>query len=93
MVNVPTNLNNLKTKVHDLDVDQLKTVSVDLKNSEVLWIMKLLKTIFNTLKTKVNNLEMKTNDLTTLIHINQYNADRHNLKKEIIAKSYQIQVV
>ena len=31
LVNVPTSLNNLKTKVDDLDVGKLKTVPVDLK--------------------------------------------------------------
>ena len=31
MVNVTTSLNNLKTKVHSLDVGKLKTVPVDLK--------------------------------------------------------------
>ena len=31
LVNVPNNLNNLKTKVDDLNVGKLKTVSVDLK--------------------------------------------------------------
>ena len=30
-VNVPTSLNNLKTKVDDLDVCKLKTVPIDLK--------------------------------------------------------------
>ena len=29
LVNIPTCLNNLKTKVEDLDVDKLKTVPVD----------------------------------------------------------------
>ena len=29
LVNVPTSLNNLKTKVHDLDLVKLKTVPVD----------------------------------------------------------------
>ena len=32
IVNVPTSLNNLKTKVDDLDVGKLETVYVDLKN-------------------------------------------------------------
>ena len=32
-MNVPTSLNNLKTKVDDLDADKLKTVPVDLKKS------------------------------------------------------------
>ena len=31
MVNVPTSLNNLKTRVDDLDVGKLKTVPLDLK--------------------------------------------------------------
>ena len=37
MVNVPTSLNNLKTKVDDLNVRKLKTVLVDLnKLSDVV---------------------------------------------------------
>ena len=35
---------------------------------------------FNTLKTKVNNLEKKIPDVTTLIHSNQYNTNKQNLK-------------
>ena len=31
LVNVPTSLNNLETKVNDLNVDKLKTVPIDLK--------------------------------------------------------------
>ena len=31
MVNVPTSLDNLKTKVDDLDVGKLKTVPTDMK--------------------------------------------------------------
>ena len=71
-MNVPTSLNNLKTKVNHLDVGKLKNVSVDLKelidviDNEVIKNKK-----FNILKTKVNNLEKKTPDATTLIHINQ----------------------
>ena len=38
---------------------------------------------FNTLKTKVNNLEKKFPDVTTLIHINQYNTDKQNLEKKL----------
>ena len=58
--------------------------------------MKLLKnTNFNTKKTKVNNLENKIPDATILVHINQYNTDKQNLKKEIenVDKKYKIQVV
>ena len=51
LINVPTGLNNLKTKVDDLDVGILKTVPVDLK--KIKWcsslkhkicLMKLLET-------------------------------------------------
>ena len=52
IVNVSTSLNNLKTKVDDLGVGELKTVPVDLKKlSDVVD----KNTKFNTLKTKVNN--------------------------------------
>ena len=67
LVNGPTSLNNLKTKVDDLDVGKLKTVSVDLqKLSDVVdnEVVKNLK--FNTLKTKVNNLQKKIPDATML---------------------------
>ena len=51
LINVPTGLNNLKTKVDDLDVGILKTVPVDLKKinwcsslKHKICLMKLLKT-------------------------------------------------
>ena len=49
----------------------------------------------STLKTKLNNLEKKILDAPTLIHINQYNADKQNLGKklEILIKKDQIRVV
>ena len=65
----PTSLNNLKTKIDDLDVTKLKTVSVDFKklsgevDNEVIKNTKL-----NTLKT---NSEKKIADATNSIHINQ----------------------
>ena len=65
----PNSLNNLKTKVDDLDVTKLKTVPVDFKkisgevDNEVIKNTKL-----NTLKT---NLEKKIVDATNLIHKNQ----------------------
>ena len=75
-MNVPTNLNNLKTKVDDLDVGKLKTVPVDLKKiSDVVDNKVVENTKFNTLKIKVNNLEIEIPDATTLIHINQFNTD------------------
>ena len=68
LANVPTSLNNLKTKLDDLDVGKLK----------LLKIQKLA-----TLKTTVNNLEKKIPDGTTLIHINQFNTDKQTLEKKI----------
>ena len=51
-------MNNLKTKVDDLDVGKLKTVPVDLKKlSDVVANEVVKNTKFNTLKTKVNSLE------------------------------------
>ena len=81
-------MNNLKTKVDDLDVGKLKTVPVlkktDLKKLSDLIDDEVVKnTKFNTLKTKVKNLEKKIPDATTLIHINQYNTDKQNLEKKI----------
>ena len=82
LTNVPTSLDNLKTKVDDLGVRKLKTVPVDLKKlSDVVDNEVVKNTKFNTLKTKINNLEKKTPDATTLIHISQYNTDKQNLEK------------
>ena len=70
-------MNNLKTKVDDLDVGEFKNVPVDLKKLSDVVDNEIIKNKkFNTLKTKVNNLEKKIPDGTILIHINQYNADK-----------------
>ena len=77
-------MNNLKTKVDDLDFGKLKTVPVDLKKLRDVVDNEVVKnTKFNTIKTKVNTLQKKIPDVTTLIHINQYNADKQNLEKKI----------
>ena len=60
-VNVPTRLNNLKTKVDDLVVAKSKTVPEDLKKSSALADNKVVKnTKLPTLRTKVSNLEKKS---------------------------------
>ena len=83
MVNVPTNLNNLKTKVNYLDVGKPKTVPVDMKKiSEVVEKQVVQNTKVNTIKTKVNDLDKKILYATSLIHINQYNTDKQNLEKK-----------
>ena len=81
LVNVPTSLNNLKTKVDDLGVGKLKTAPIDLKSSDVVANEVVKNTKFNTLKTKVNKLEKKIPDATTLIYINQCNTNKQNLEK------------
>ena len=84
LANVPTSLNNLKTKADDLDVGKLKTVPLDLKKLSGVVANEVVKnTKFNILKTKVNSLEKKIPDATTLIHINQYNIDKQNLEKKL----------
>ena len=82
LTNVPTNLNNLKTKVDDLDVGNLKTFPVDLKKLSDVDNEVVKNTKFNTPKAKVNNLENKIPDATTLIHINQYKTDKQSLEKK-----------
>ena len=67
----PTSLNDLKTKVDDLEVGKLKAIPVDLKIlSDVVDNEVVLNTKFNILKTKVKNLDEKVHDEATLIHIN-----------------------
>ena len=53
------------------------------KLSDVVANEVVKNTKFNALKTKVNTLEKKIHDATTLIHINQYNTEKQNLKKKI----------
>ena len=72
LVNVPTSLNNWKTKVDVLDVGELQIVLICFKklshsvNNEVME-----KTVNNKLKAKVNKLNKKVLDATTLIDINR----------------------
>ena len=57
LVNVPTSLNNLKTKEDDLDACKLKTVPVDLKKlSDIVYNEVFKNTKLIKLKAKVNNL-------------------------------------
>ena len=67
---VPTSLNNLKIKVDDLDIDELKTVPVESKKlSDVVKNEVVKNTKYNTLKTKVNKLHKKfLMQLISLIH-------------------------
>ena len=85
LTNIPTSVNNLKTKVGDLNIGNLKTVPVHLKKlSDTVDNEVVKNTKFNTLKTKVNNSEKKIPDATNLIQINQYNTDK---KLEMLIKN------
>ena len=75
MHNVPTSLNNLKTKVDDLDVGKLKAAPIDLK-SDVVDNQIVKNTKYNTLKTKViksNKIVRDTTVFIPLINTTQIN--------------------
>ena len=56
LVNIPTSLNNSKTKVDELDVGNLKSFPIDLKQLTDVVDNQVVKiTKFNTLKTKRNS--------------------------------------
>ena len=81
LLSISTSLNNLKTKVNDLDVVKFETVPVDVEKISNVADNEVVKnTNFNTLKTKVNNLDKKVLDTINLIHINQYSTDNQNLE-------------
>ena len=63
LVNVPTSLNNLKTKVDDIEDGELKTVLIDLKKLNDVVDNEVVKiTKFKTLKTKLINLNKNIPD-------------------------------
>ena len=87
-------MNDLETKVHDLNVDKVKSVHVDLRRlknvRDVVDDEVFKNTKFNTIKTKLNNLEKKIPNGFTLIHINQYNTERQNLEGKNGGVRYEI---
>ena len=88
LVNVPTNLNNLKANVDDLDIGKLKTVPIDLEKFSDVVNKEIVKNEkFYTIKIKVNNFEKKSPDITSLIHISQYNT-KFEEKNSDVDKKY-----
>ena len=64
MLNVPTDLNNVKSKVDELDVDKLVPFLVDLsKLSDVIKNDVVKKDVYNA---KIKNVEGKIRDITNL---------------------------
>ena len=77
LINVPTSLNDLNTKVGALDFGNLEAVTKDLKKLSNVVSKEVVKnTKFNKLNRKVNSLEDKISDAITIFHINQYNTDK-----------------
>ena len=77
MVNTLSGLNNLRTKVDDLVVNKLKTVSVVLKKlSDAVGKQIVKNAKFNKLNTKVCNLEAEF--LMCLIKVRQINTTEIN---------------
>ena len=70
-----------KVKSDDLDVDKLKTFTIDLKKLSNVFDKKAVKnTKSDLLTTNVNNLKMIT---TKLVLINQNNTRKKNLAKQM----------
>ena len=74
-----TNLANLKTEVHKLDIDKLAPVPVDLsKLSDVVKNDVVKKTVYDKLVAKVNNIDTSDFVLKT-----QYNTDKTEVEIKI----------
>ena len=74
MILFPWNLNDLKTKVGDLDFGKLKTFPIDLKKLKDLVDKKVVKNIkFSTLNTKVNSFDKKISDAFISLPTSQCN--------------------
>ena len=81
MKNVPTNLNNLKSKIVKLDFDKLIPAPVDLsKLSDVIKINVIGKDVCNA---KIKNIEDKIPDITNLATNTTLNAKINEVKGEI----------
>ena len=86
MINVPTSLNDLNTKVGVLDFGNLEAVTKDLKKLRNVVSKEVVKnTKFNKLNRKVNSLEDKISDAITIFQINQDNTDKKKWKKRVDA--------
>ena len=81
MKNVPSNLSNLKSKVHKLDVDKLVPVPVDLsKISDVVKNDAVKKDVYNA---ELKNIVDKIPDITNLTTNTTLNAKIKKAKGEI----------
>lgn len=85
LVNAATILNNLKTKLDDLNAAKSKTVSIDLRKwRDAVGIEVIKNTEFNALNTKADNLEKKISDANKN---SDKQTDKQNSEKKIIEVS------
>ena len=82
MVNVSRGLDNLKIKLDDLDVDMLKTVSLDLKSLSDI----ISKKYVENKKNIKPNAKVRNPDASALIQTNQYDTDKQKLEKKNVHK-------
>ena len=85
-----SNLGNLKTEVHKLDIDKLAPVPVDLtKLSDVVKNDVVKKTVYDKLVAKLNNI-----DTTGFVLKTTYNKDKSDVEKKLVmqTKKFLIQV-
>ena len=81
MRNVPTNLNNLKSKVDKFDVDKLIPVPVNLRKlSDVVKNDVVKKDVY---KAKIKNIEDKITEITNLTTKTTLNDETNKVKGEI----------
>ena len=81
-----SNLASLKAEIDKIDVDKLKTVSVDLsKRSNVVNNDIVKKSVYHKLVTKVNNFDTSGFVLET-----KYNTDKSDLEKKLVMQIKKI---
>ena len=84
-------LASLKTKVDDLGVDKLKTVTSDLsKISNVADNDLSKKTVYNKLVINANAVDTKMPSTTRLVTKAQYHSEKHGIRKKTVSVNKKI---
>ena len=79
-INLPNNLNNLKTKVDKLDIDKLVPISADLSKLSIVVNNVIKKTKYNA---KIKNIEDKIPDISNLATKSNLNTNINEVKNKI----------
>ena len=84
--NVPSNLNNLKSKVYKLDVDKLVPVPVDLsKLSDVVKNNVVKRDVLNA---QIKSIEDKMPDITNVVANTTLNSKINEVKGDLVLLTY-----